>query len=383
MMDILRKNKIAQVRRTLNLYRNIASTTGIRGRSDPGRIDTSNMDIREKLCWIIALIIEAVRRLGIYRDIASTMNIRQRLSFCWDLISTDIISKRILVIIVYLKRVNKMADEFLSDAHERAKINMLVKSLRLPDYIDFHYFDDIYKIFVERKRRKILEDVNAIDEGYWEYRSRCESEGLPHEAMPVEKRMEEAVLETYYAFLGDDDAYQQKAFLEFLKKKIEDGDDRKEIADYLEKKYKHASYDEYERLEAYTDSILEIELPDLWIEFFRSGVGYTSMIPDERPPVAYMYSHIGIPRFIFERPYVKEFTEQEFYCRFMKEWDVTHENPIYDDEYDDPSYQQDYDMELADRPQRAYSRYMMAVSRFKRIQETLGQDGRSEHHPQK
>ena len=44
--------------------------------------------------------------------------------------------------------------------------------------------------------------------------------------------MKLATLETYYAYLKDDDAYHQKAFTLFLKKKIEEMEEMKENLHY-------------------------------------------------------------------------------------------------------------------------------------------------------
>lgn len=306
------------------------------------------------------------------------MNIGPRLRYAiaereilYKIASGEIIFKMMLIIIGYLQKLNEIREKRLLEAHERTEIRMLVKKIRLWNWIDFHCFDHAYKLFVERKRRKMFEEINAIEDEIhecWLRRQRGES---LREIYPIEKRKKQTVLETYYAFLKDDDAYKQKAFLEFLKKKVEDGDGRQEISAYLEEKCQKESYAEYERLTAWSDSQLVIELPELWIEFFRSGTEYATLIPDERPNVAYSSDTCAeIPRFVFEKPFVEEFTEQVFIDKFTKEWNTTHYYP--DDECDDPIYRQECDMDLDQALWEAYDEYISAVSMAKRNQQMFG-----------
>ena len=310
------------------------------------------------------------------------MNIRWKLR---RIITTRLtISKITLSIIEYLQRVNDTMKEFLLDAHEQTKINRMIKNLQLNmlckrlhlevwTHIDFDYFNEVYKIFVERKRRKMLADADELDEKRMEYMRSRIAEGLPHAATPLGMYIKEKVLVTYYAYLRDDDAYMQKAFLEFLKKKIEDGHDCLAIAPYLEKKYKHSSYEECEKVKGYgryMEGSLDLGIPEIWLEFFQSGMSYTEMIPDEKPQVIYWRTDKGdIPRFIFERPYTKEFTEWEFHEKFIEEWDMTHgheEDNGYCgyDPLSDP-YDIEYLEELANRPEEAYHQYVIAVNRFR------------------
>lgn len=300
------------------------------------------------------------------------MNIGPRLRYAiaereilYKIASGEIIFKMMLIIIGYLQKLNEIREKRLLEAHERTEIRMLVKKISLWNWIDFHCFDHAYKLFVERKRRKMLEEINAIEDEIhecWLRRQRGES---LREIYPIEKRKKQTVLETYYAFLKDDDAYKQKAFLEFLKKKVEDGDGRQEISAYLEEKCQKESYAEYERLTAESDSLLVLELPELWIEFFRSGT--ESLIPDERPNVAYSSDTCAeIPRFIFEQPLAEEFTEPEFIRKFGKEWYTTHYYPD-----DDPIHQQECDTDLDQALWDAYDGYIVARLMAERNQQTF------------
>ncbi len=253
------------------------------------------------------------------------------------------------------------------------KKNLAALEYRQRSYIDYDHFEDVYTSFVEKKRQSILTDINKIDSQFMANLCEREKAGLPNKELPAKTQMELAVLETYYGYLSKDDAYQQKAFVLFLEKKMEamkeNGDDYSRIQNYLENKSRNASYEDY------MDCIsrpIDIRLPELWAEFFRSGEGYKDVIPKERPDVAYFSTDTDIPCFIFKKPYVQEYSEQEFCSRFVQEWDITHYNPLDDDDCDyDPARYADYADELGDRPQKAYYTYLCAVHRFKQIQQKL------------
>lgn len=328
------------------------------------------MKVRQMLNFYQAMeLIRVIRNvLYHYQRLRLSTNVRQKLNIIWAVVSINIIPKMALVITTHLKRVNKTVDGSLSDTHEQVKIYKLTKEIPLHGSVRFEYFDEVYRIFVERKRRKLLEDADAIDNRYREYRMRCEQEGLPYKALQAEEDVKRHVLETYYAYLQDDDGYRQKAFLEFLKKKIEDGDDRKEIRYYMETKHMDESFDEYVSL---PDIPWYIEPVNLWVEFFSSGTGYTCMISNERPRVVYRRTDEKIPRFIFERPYVEKFTEQEFRDRFTIEWEVTNDNPEYD-ECDDRLYYRECEYELKEDLNNAYVQYLNAVIRFNNMLKNYG-----------
>ena len=296
----------------------------------------------------------------------------------YKIASGEIIFKMMLIMIEYLQKLNEIRKKRLLEAHERTEIHILVKKIRLCDQIDSLYFYDMYELFVESKRRKMLEDINALEDERnesWLRRHRGEA---PGETYPVEKRIKEIVLKTYYEFLKHDNTYMQKAFLEFLKKKVEEGDGRQEISAYLERIYQCEKYDE--NLDCLGIPI-SLSIPELWIEFFRSGTGYADLIPDERPNVAYrLGTQREIPRFIFEKPFVGEFTEQEFADKFTKEWCTTFDYPddtyAYDDYdvyYDRKIYRQECDMELAVALEETYQEYRMAVMYAEQIRSWLGQ----------
>jgi len=283
------------------------------------------------------------------------------------------IYRKILAAIRNLQRTNDMVRKHLADTYDRMEVRMLIKQILYWECIDYSHFDKVYVGFVEKKRQSLLKDIDKIDNQFTEYRRKRQEAGLPNEGAPAETCMKQAVLETYYAYLGNDDAYQQKAFVLFLEKKMEEmadnGEEYSKIKDYLENKYKNSSYEEYE---ACISRPVDIYLPGLWAEFFRSGAGYENVIPKERPDVAYFTSDTDIPRFIFEKPYASEYSEQEFCTRFIREWDTTHYNPYYDD-CNDPVCYADYKMELADRPRNAYLYYLCSVGRFKHIRQRLKQ----------
>lgn len=278
--------------------------------------------------------------------------------------------KKNLTIVESLQRTNQTVQKHLVDAYVQMKLRMLICQMRQCGAIDYNYFDEVYTGFVEKKRQSLFKDINRINDQFTEYLRERQEVGLPNEGLPAKTQMRLATLETYYAYLKDDDAYHQKAFTLFLKKKIEEmaenGADCSKMEAYLGNKRRNSSYEEYI---ACISRPVDIHLPKLWIEFFRSGTGY--VIPKERPHVAYASTVTDIPRFIFEEPYTHEYSEQEFCTKFMSEWDTTHNNPYYDDDYDDPAYYEDYCSELAGRPQSAYLQYLCAVNRFKQIRQRL------------
>jgi len=282
----------------------------------------------------------------------------------------------LLAIIEHLQRANKATNGFLADAHNRMLIKKTIEHIRRYGWIEYEDFNEAYSICVEIRRQKLLEDINRINAQFMEYLRGQQEAGLPNEGLPPDTQMEKAVMETYYSYLGDDDAYQQKAFTLFLKKKMEglaeNSTNYSKIKSYLEDKRRRSCYEEYINC---ISRPVDIHLPELWDEFFRSSAGYMDLIPKERPHVAYFSTDTDIPRFIFEKPYVHKYSEQEFYAKFIKEWDITHYNPSYDDGCDDPAYYADYDMGLADRPQNAYLYYLGAAGRFKSIQQRLSMDG--------
>lgn len=251
-----------------------------------------------------------------------------------------------------------------------SRIDEIMRLFRIAGLIEYDRFNEVYTDFVEKKRQCLLKDINRINGQFMENLRNREEAGLSNEGLPAKTQMKLATLETYYAYLKDDDAYHQKAFTLFLKKKIEEmaenGADCSKMEAYLENKRRNSSYEEYI---ACISRPVDIHLPKLWIEFFRSGTGY--VIPKERPHVAYASTVTDIPRFIFEEPYTHEYSEQEFCAKFMSEWDTTHNNPYYDDDCDDPSYYEDYRNELTDVPQSAYLQYLCAVNRFKQIRQRL------------
>ncbi len=255
-----------------------------------------------------------------------------------------------------------------------SRIDEIMRLFRIAGLIEYDRFNEVYTDFVEKKRQCLLKDINRINGQFMENLRNREEAGLSNEGLPAKTQMKLATLETYYAYLKDDDAYHQKAFTLFLKKKIEEmaenGADCSKMEAYLENKRKNLSYAEYI---ACISRPMDIRLPKLWVAFFRSGTGYKNIIPKERPHVAYPSRAKDIPRFIFEESYTHEYSEQEFCDKFVNEWDVTHDNPYYND-CDDPIYYVDYCSELADRPENSYLQYRCAVSRFKFLQHRLKEE---------
>lgn len=278
--------------------------------------------------------------------------------------------KKILSIIGRLQKTNETVQKHLADVHAQTKLRMLICQIRQSASIDYDRFNEVYTDFVEKKRQRMLNDINRINNQFMKSLRERQEAGLPNEGLPARRQMRLATLETYYAYLKDDDAYHQKAFTLFLKKKIEEmavnGADYSKIEAYLENKRRNSSYEEYI---ACISRPVDIHLPKLWIAFFRSSTGY--VIPKGMPHVAYASTATDIPRFIFEEPYTHEYSEQEFCAKFMSEWDTTHNNPYYYDDCDDPSYYEDYRNELTDAPQSAYLQYLCAVNRFKQIRQRL------------
>ena len=284
-----------------------------------------------------------------------------------------LILSTLLSIIGRLQKTNETVQKHLADVHAQTKLRMLICQIRQSASIDYDRFNEVYTGFVEKKRQRMLNDINRINSQFMKSLRERQEAGLPNEGLPAKTQMKLATLETYYAYLKDDDAYHQKAFTLFLKKKIEEmaenGADCSKMEAYLENKRRNSSYEEYI---ACISRPVDIHLPKLWIEFFRSGTGY--VIPKERPHVAYSSTVTDIPRFIFEEPYTHEYSEQEFCAKFMSEWDTTHNNPYYDDNCDDPAYYEDYHSELAGSPQSAYLQYLCAVNRFKQIRHRLKEE---------
>lgn len=281
----------------------------------------------------------------------------------------------LLAAIGRLQRVDGTVQKLLDDAYERTAERLLVKRIQRHDWIDYDYFNGVYAGFVEKKRQSLLKDINGINSRFMECLRERQEAGIPNEGMPAETQMELAVLNTYYAYLADDDMCQQKAFTLFLEKKMEElagsWADCSEIEGYLENKYR----DDHVHAEciAYISMPVNVHLPGLWAEFFRSGAGYGNVIPEERPDVAYFSSDTGIPRFIFQKPYAPGYSGQEFHDRFVREWDITHYNP-YDDGCNDPAYYAEYDDGLHNSIQNAYCRYLFAANRFKKIKQRLKPD---------
>ena len=183
-------------------------------------------------------------------------------------------------------------------------------------------------------------------------------------------QLKQMVLYTYYLYLEDDDAYRQKAFAEFLKKKMEGIDDKTceecwGMHAQLEGLYEHSSYGDY----TWAKDRFWVYERHLWREFFGNSEEYLDIIPcKEKPPVLYTSSSVGIPRFVFEPPYVDEYSEQEFYVRFMKEWDITHYNPLlYENLHEHYINLESYRDELGDKPEKAYRDYQNAVIMFRKI----------------
>ena len=287
-----------------------------------------------------------------------------------------LILSTLLSLIGRLQRTNETVQNRLVDAHAQTKLMMLICQIRQSGSIDYERFNEVYTDFVKRKRQCLLEEINQIDSQCMKNLRERDKIGLPNEeGLSAKTQMRLEVLETYYAYLKDDDAYHQKAFTLFLKKKIEEmaenGADCSKMEAYLENKRKNLSYEKYI---ACISRPMDIRLPKLWIEFFRSGTGYKNIIPKERPHVAYPSRAKDIPSFIFEESYTHEYSEQEFCAKFVNEWDATHDNPYYDDDCDDPIYYVDYCSELADRPENSYLQYRCAVSRFKFLQHRLKEE---------
>lgn len=308
---------------------------------------------------------------GIRKKGGIFMQVRQRLYqlYC-AIVLKEIVFKMVLIVIEYFQRVNETMKEFLLDAHEQTKINMFVKKLRLWSQFDLDfigYFSETYALFVESRRRKILKDIDLLEDRKLEYCCKCKTKGLYEMSLP-EIGLKLPVLETYYAFLKDDDVCQQRAFKEFLKKKIDDGDKRQEIADYLEDC--HGEGFTYFMRGAY-----KIRLRDLWIEFFRSGPGYENLIPGEKPQVMYG-QNADIPCFIFGKSGAEGFTKEEFEEKFTREWYDTHayerdEEPLelrLAGDPDSPDVEA-YNPELEDECQKAYDEYKRAVKKFKENKE--------------
>lgn len=281
-----------------------------------------------------------------------------------------LILSTLLSVIRRLQKANQTLQKHLADVHAQTKLRMLICQIRQSASIDYDRFNEVYTDFVEKKRQSLLKDINQINNQFMKNLREHQEAGLPNEGLPVKTQMRLAVLETYYAYLKDDDAYHQKAFKLFLKKKIEEmavnGADYSKIEAYLENKRRNSGYEEYI---ACISRPVDIRLPKLWVAFFRSGTGY--VIPKGMPHVAYASTATDIPRFIFEEPYTHEYSEQVFCAKFVKEWDATHNNPYYDDDCNDPAYYEDYRSELAGSPQSAYLQYLCAVNRFKQIRQRL------------
>jgi len=252
------------------------------------------------------------------------------------------------------------------DAHERAKIDNLIAELRSQRCFSYDYFNEVYKICVERKRRKILEAIKEMDNNV---------NPLREPIFADEARMKQMVLHTYYVYMGDDDAYRQKVFAEFIKKRMEGMDKACEecwgMQACLEGLYEHAGYQGYHALTKFQEK-LWVYQRHLWREFFGNSEEYMDVIPSEKPPVLYTDSNMYIPCFVFEPPYVVGYSEREFHARFMKEWNLTHYNPLLDEDL--RGHFRDlapYRNELADKPEKAYRDYRKAVIMFRKIKQTL------------
>lgn len=260
---------------------------------------------------------------------------------------------------------------FPDDAQERAKLNKLIEELQSKEFFGYDYFNEVYKICVERKRRKLLEAIKEMDSN---------AHSLHEPILADEAWMKRMVLYTYYVYLKDDDAYRQKAFAEFLKKRIEGMDDKTCVEcwgmhAYLEGLYEHSDYAEYQQFKEPYCRRMGAYQPKIWREFFQNSEEYVDVIPSERPPVLYTDNNMYIPRFVFEPPYIGEYAEWVFYDRFMKEWDLTHCNPlVYGDFYNHFIDLALYRNELADKPKKAYHDYQKAVITFKQIQQALKPD---------
>lgn len=250
-----------------------------------------------------------------------------------ELISGHIFFICILMIGEFLQRKNETAKKFLADTRDRTKTDQLIAELQYKDSFNSNYFNEVYQICVEKKRQKILADIRKIDGRYREYYGELRDARLVNEAMSAEMNKKQ-VLETYYAFLKDDNVFHQKAFTEFLKKtmekRAENGDDCRSIGDYLEDHYRNISSEEY--FFSIFDQPVFIGLPELWTEFLKSGSEYTDVIPDERPGVYYFSSAKNIPCFIFKKPYVDKYSREEFCREFIAEWGVTHDCSRYGSE---------------------------------------------------
>ena len=250
---------------------------------------------------------------------------------------------------------------FHDDVGERAKIDNLIEELRSQECFNYDYFNDVYKICVKRKREKILGAIKWMDNNHVGF--------LDKSPLAEKAQLERMVLYTYYLYLEDDDAYREKAFVEFLKKRMEGMDKACEecwgIHTYLEGLYKHSDYRDC----TLTQDGLWVYQRHLWREFFGNSEEYLDIIPcKEKPPVLYTDSSVGIPRFVFEPPYVDEYSEQEFYVRFMKEWDITHYNPLlYENLHEHYINLESYRDELGDKPEKAYHDYQNAVIMFRKI----------------
>lgn len=255
-------------------------------------------------------------------------------------------------------------NSFHDDAQEQAKINNLIRELWLWKRFDFNYFNSVYKIHVERKRQKILEAIREIDNNHVDF---------PDEPLPAGKaQLKQMTLHTYYLYLENDDAYREKAFAEFIKKKMEGinnkaCEERWGLHAHLEGLYEHSSYKEYQALTESREK-LWVYQRHFWREFFRNSEEYLDVIPSERPPVLYTGSSTDIPRFIFEPPYT-EYNKQEFHARYMNEWDCMHYNPLlYEDLHDHFIDLDPYRNELGDKPEKAYRDYQNAVTMFRKVQ---------------
>lgn len=298
-------------------------------------------------------------------------------------VSKQAVINKKLDIVECLQKANEAAGKFLVHTLEQMRVRELIAGLTFRDYFDYEYFNSIYKTCVEKKRRKLLADIDEIEEEFLSHLyGRWEAQML-YDAMPAETGMKLAVLKTYYIFLEDDNVFCQKAFIGFLRKKTEENPDGEEYRLATEYYLKHIDkglmdFDDEDLGVFFTTGwFISIGLRKLWTEFLRSGSDYTDIIPDKRPGVAYLFCHVNIPCFIFHEPHEGEYSREEFYRKFVRECETANYNPLsklYHKGY--RSYEEDFGIDLFECRIRedfetAYADYHAAVHRFQNIQKRL------------
>lgn len=99
-----------------------------------------------------------------------------------------LILSTLLSVIRRLQKTNETVQKHLADVHAQTKLRMLICQIRQSASIDYDRFNEVYTDFVEKKRQRMLNDINRINSQFMKsLRERQEAE-LPMKGFQQKRR---------------------------------------------------------------------------------------------------------------------------------------------------------------------------------------------------